>query len=97
VFGKVAVASPAQHLGRGQPEAGYNGPPPLVWVLGPTEPGRTELMFGHHLGAGLAAQLPPTAEAEWCLAPSQAAQAPGYILVSHTQDQNQQFVTHFHI
>jgi hypothetical protein len=39
VFGKVVVASPAQHPGRGQPEAGYNGTPPLVWVLGPTEPG----------------------------------------------------------
>jgi hypothetical protein len=34
-FGKVVVASPAQHLGRGQPEVGYNGPPSLVWVLGP--------------------------------------------------------------
>jgi hypothetical protein len=33
VFGKVVMPSPAQHPGRGQPEAGYNGPPPLVWVL----------------------------------------------------------------
>jgi hypothetical protein len=87
VFGKVVVASPAQHPGRGQPEAGYNGSPPLVWVLGPTEPGHAELVFGHHLGAGLAAQLPPTAEAGWCLAPSQAAQAPGFIPISHTQYQ----------
>jgi hypothetical protein len=59
------------------------------------------LLFGclaqQSLGARLAAQLPPTAEAGWCLAPSQAAQAPGYIPISHTQDQNQQFVTHFHI
>jgi hypothetical protein len=49
VFGKVAVASPAQHPGRGPPEAGYNGPPPLVWVLGPTEPGRSG---GATLGRG---------------------------------------------
>jgi hypothetical protein len=45
----------------------------------------------------LAAQLPPTAEAGWCLAPSQTAQTPGFIPISHTQDQNQQFDTQFHI
>jgi hypothetical protein len=100
------LLGPVSWIGCGQPgpaprpwppEAGYNGAPPLVWVLGPTESGRVELVFEHHLGVGLAAQLPPTTEAGWCLAPSQAAQAPGYIMVSHTQDQNQQFITHFHI
>jgi hypothetical protein len=33
VFGKVVVASPAQHPGRGQPEAGYNSPPLLFGCL----------------------------------------------------------------
>jgi len=61
---------------KGQPEAGQNGPPLLVWLPGPAQPGRDELVFGHHQGAGLAAQLPSTAHTGWCLAPGQTAQPP---------------------
>ena len=74
MFGKVVLASSAQHPARGQPEPGGNGSPLLVWCTDPTRSGLLQIMFGEHLGARPAAQPPPTAQTGCYLVADQAGQ-----------------------